>query len=222
MDAEFHILQFLRQEHTTLIKQAHVIAEVLEFPQIMRGDHRCEVPVDHFLRHKALHRLADHRIKAVKNLVAEQVPCAGTQPQQHGGFLAHAAGKGPDRPAQIQPHGLHHLPETLLIEILVEQLKTVCAFRRCRIQRKIPGIRKKTDIRLQRRVLSRYPASPAGYPEKLPAVIPDITAVRPDHAGHDPHQRAFPRAVSTDQAENPAVIYPHRNATESFRSAVII
>ena len=45
VDMEFHILQVFGKKDSALVQKPHMVADVLQFPQIVGCDHRSKFPV---------------------------------------------------------------------------------------------------------------------------------------------------------------------------------
>lgn len=101
------------------MKQTHMVAYVLQLPQVMGSDDWSQVPVLHIRRKYALYRLAHHRVQPVKGLVAEQVVRARAYAADNGDLFLHALGKCMNLPLLVQTEISHQLVETRLVKFLI-------------------------------------------------------------------------------------------------------
>ena len=83
-----------------------MIADILQLPQVMGGDHRSKLPFLHFLCKNAFDTLAHYRIEPVKGLVTQKVLRLCAQPQQNRELLFHPFGKGADPASRFQPEAV--------------------------------------------------------------------------------------------------------------------
>ena len=101
------------------MKQSHMIAYVLQLPQVMGSNDGSQVPVLHIRCKYALYRLAHHRIQSVEGLVAEQVVRASAHTAYNRDLFLHALGKRVYLPLLVQAEISHQLVETRLVKSLV-------------------------------------------------------------------------------------------------------
>ena len=101
------------------MKQSHMVAYVLQLPQVMGSNDWSQVPVLHIRRKYALYRLAHHRVQPVKGLVAEQVVRACAHAADNGDLFLHALGKCVYLPLLVKAEIFHQLVETRLVKSLV-------------------------------------------------------------------------------------------------------
>ena len=101
------------------MKQSHMIAYVLQLPQVMGSNDGSQVPVLHIRCKYALYRLAHHRIQSVEGLVAEQVVRASAHAAYNRNLFLHALGKCVYLPLLVQAEISHQLVETRLVKSLV-------------------------------------------------------------------------------------------------------
>ena len=59
-----------------------MVADILQFTQIMRGDDRRHSAASHGVGHQAFDRLTDHRIEPVEGLIADDIGSIGSQRQE--------------------------------------------------------------------------------------------------------------------------------------------
>ena len=98
------------QEDLPLVHDAHVVAHVLQLPEVVGGDqHRGAVFAD-VVHHEAPHLAAHHRVQSVHRFVQDQVSGAAGHGQPEGGLLlhplAHAADQGLFREGEHRPEFL--------------------------------------------------------------------------------------------------------------------
>lgn len=84
------------------MKQAYMVADIFQLPEIVGCDDRRQIPVFHIGGKQALYCLAHDRIQSVKGLVAEQILCISTNPADHGHLFFHSLGKSVDPALFIQ------------------------------------------------------------------------------------------------------------------------
>ena len=93
MNIEFHIIQILGQQDSSLVKESHMVTDILQLPQIMGSNNRSQIPLRYVACKYALHRLPHHRIQAVKRLVTEQIIRIRPDSADHRQLLLHTLGK---------------------------------------------------------------------------------------------------------------------------------
>ena len=72
------------------MQQADAVADVFQFPEIVGGDHRREIPLYDLGGDQALYGLPHDRVQPVEGLIAEQIFRARAQAQQDGHLFLHA------------------------------------------------------------------------------------------------------------------------------------
>ena len=73
-----------------------MVADVLQFPKVVGGNHRRHPPALHLAGKNTLDPLSHHRIKTVKGLVAEQILGIAAYSADQGKLLLHSLGIGVD------------------------------------------------------------------------------------------------------------------------------
>ena len=69
------------------MQKPDAVADVFQFPQIMRSNNRCEIPVEHLRCEQAFYCLAHNRIQTIERLVTEQVSGSGTEAEEDGNLF---------------------------------------------------------------------------------------------------------------------------------------
>ena len=177
------------------MQEPHVIADILELTQVVRGDHRCQVPLLDVVCEEALHGLPHHRIEAVEGLITEKIIRAGADAEQHRKLLLHALRKGLDLPASVELEALQEPAEAVRIKIRVDPLVKCLHIVRCTVSEKIWLIRDIEASRLHPYILEN----------RLP-IEGDRAFIRLQDPCRHPEEGALPGTVRADQTEHRAVL----------------
>ncbi len=110
--APLEVGQGALQRHLPPAEQAHVVAHVLQLPQVVGGHQHRGPPLGHIPHEQRPHLAAHHRIQAVHRLVQQQVIRPAAQRQPEGGLLLHPLGQPADGPLFV--HGGECLPQLLI------------------------------------------------------------------------------------------------------------
>ena len=94
--------KILAEKDPALMQDADVIADILQFPEVMRGDHRRHAAVYELLRDQRLRGLTHDRVETVEGLVEQKVLRAGSDPAKERDLLFHSLGEGLDPAVLIE------------------------------------------------------------------------------------------------------------------------
>ena len=78
------------QQHLAVVQNAHVVAHVLQLPEVVGGDKDRGAPLGHVPQHQRPDLPPHDGIQAVHRLVENQVVRHGAEGQPEGGLLLHA------------------------------------------------------------------------------------------------------------------------------------
>ena len=177
------------QQHMAVIHDAHMVAHVLQLPEVVTGHQHRSAALRHIAHHQAPHLTAHHRVQTVHRLIQDQIIRHGGQSQPEGRLLLHTLGKPPDRPLFVQ---LKHFPQLFIPlrgEVWIEALVKPHHIPDARRIEIVPIIGNGGDLGLQRRV----------FPHIL-AAQPHGAAVLPENAGEVADDGGLARAVGPYQS----------------------
>jgi Icc-related predicted phosphoesterase len=86
---ESELVEFFNEEQPALVKQSDVIAEILEFAQVLRCDQRCHPVVGHLSRENAFQVLAHDGVETVERFVHQEKPRFRRDRKDEGGLAVH-------------------------------------------------------------------------------------------------------------------------------------
>ena len=84
------------QQHLAVAEDAHMVAHVLQFPEVVGGDQHRGPPLGHVPHKEGPHLAAHHRVQAVHRLVEDQHLGIAAQGQPEGRLLLHPLGQPAD------------------------------------------------------------------------------------------------------------------------------
>ena len=84
------------QQHLAVGQDAHMVAHVLQLPQVVGADQHGGAPLGHVAHEQRPHLAAHHRVQAVHRLVQHQHLGLAAQGQPEGGLLLHPLGQAAD------------------------------------------------------------------------------------------------------------------------------
>ena len=94
------------QKHLSLVHDAHVVADVLQLPEVVGGNQNGGAVLCHIVQNHAHDLPAHHRIQAVHRLVEDEHLRAAGDGQPEGRLLLHALGKAADGLALVEGEDL--------------------------------------------------------------------------------------------------------------------
>ena len=90
------------QQHFAAVHDAHMVADVLQLPEVVGGDQHRGAVLGHVLQDEAHDLPPHHRVQTVHGLVENQQLRAAADGQPEGRLLLHALGEPPDGLALAQ------------------------------------------------------------------------------------------------------------------------
>ena len=117
------VLQFIEgtlQQHFPVVHNAHMVAHVLQLPQVVGGHQYRAAVFRHVGQQQVPDLAAHHRVQAVHRLVQHDVVRAAAEGQPEGRLLLHALGHFADGLAQAQVKGAAQLLKARLTEAGVD------------------------------------------------------------------------------------------------------
>ena len=91
-----HIREAPLQKHFAVVQNAHMVADILQLPQIVGGHQHAYAPFGNIGKNQAQDLPPHHRIQSVHRFVQNQHIRAGAYGQLESGLLLHALGKPAD------------------------------------------------------------------------------------------------------------------------------
>ena len=88
-----HIRKALFQQHFAVIQDAHMVTDILQLPQIVRGDQYRSATLRHVGHDYAPYLTAHHRVQTIHRLIQNQHVGTGADGQMEGCLLLHTLGE---------------------------------------------------------------------------------------------------------------------------------
>ncbi len=73
VNVKFHVFQIFGKKNPPFMQKPDMVADILQFAQIVRRDHRSKFPVHNLRRKQTLYCLTHYWIKSIKGLIAKQI-----------------------------------------------------------------------------------------------------------------------------------------------------
>ena len=183
-----HIQVFLKQQPPGG-KQSHLVAQVLQLPQVVTAYHHGGAPLRYLLGQQLFHHQPYHRVQPVKGLIQQQVISMAAQRRQKRRLPPHPLAEGGKGLIGLQrkapAKGVVGLHGKAGIQPPVE----ACQVLHGALGREIQVIAEIQNAILRRDVLKDILAL-----QRHPAAIGAV------HPAHQPHQRGFSAAVGPHQS----------------------
>ena len=191
------------------MEKSDVIADVLQFPQVVRGNDGSQPALCHRVGKDTLNQLAHDRIEPVKGFIAEQIPRHGGKPEQNCRLLLHALGIGCDLPAARQRKQVGQPLIFFCGEARIRRGVEPCHVIQRGGGQEILLVGQIDDLIFQRHI----------FKDGL-AVVFHTAAVRAEYAAHHAEQRGLARPVGADQSENRAALDHRVDAVERLYAVI--
>ena len=94
--AALHVRKAPFQQHLPVVQNAHMVADVLQLPEVVGGNQNADTPLGNVGKNQAQHLPPHHRVQTVQRLVEDQHIRPGAHSQLESGLLLHALGKPAD------------------------------------------------------------------------------------------------------------------------------
>ena len=187
--AALHLRQGALQQQLPGVQDAHVVAHVLQLPQIVGREQDRGAPLGHVLHQDAPDLPAHHRVQAVHRLVQDQHPGLDGDGQQEGRLLLHALGVAPQLHPVVQAEGRQQPAVALVREVGIDAAVKPAHLLEARGGEVEDVVRDERD-----------PGFDVGILIDRLAVHRDRPVIRAENAGDVPDQGGLSRPVGPDQA----------------------
>ena len=182
---------------------AHMVAHVLQFAQVVRGDEHRRAALGNVLQNEAPHLTAHHGVETVHRLVEDEIVGHRAQREPEGRLLLLALAHAAQRPLFIEREDLAELFKALLIEPRVQPAVKAHHIAQPRLHKVEPVVGDGGDARLHARI----------FPDLL-AVKAHAALILTVNARQVAQQRRLACAVRPDKAVDRAARHAQIRAVE--------
>lgn len=186
------------QQHLTMVQDAHMVAHVLQLPQVVAGHQHRRAALRHVAQKQRPHLPPHHRVKAIHRLVQNEVLRHTAHHQPKGRLLLHTLAHPPQHHFLIQREDLLQLLVPLPAEIGVDTGEEFRHLPDARLREVVPVVADNGHTTLHGDVLI-YRLT----------VHQHVAAVLPVDARQMADDGGFPRAVGPYQTVHRAVGHRH-------------